>query len=290
MSGVLGEQFDTVVAAWTGDPGFAPLTVERMREVLRRFVRYVDANGYGSLTVLDPAVCDRFVRAPVRSGQPPAAQTMHFRRTTIRTTLRTLRSLGVDAPDPTIDIALPPRGGVRLRPLTDDEIAMCRVAAFAPNATDLKRPAAWAIAEATGTTADLTATTTDHIEPTPSGMTIRFEPSRTAAARSVAATGWGETVLTRRLDELNTGARICYDGTKPARTGSAQAATCGLLGTVLLVTGLSRDPAVRPGSVRLWRIDHEFRTTGSFEHAARIAGARSLDTLAHQLAHDWTER
>lgn len=286
----LDDELDAVRTAWTFDPDFAASTVERMSAVLVRFVRYVDAHGYTSLCGLDTDVCHRFVHAPTRSGQPPAAQTMHFRRTTIRTTLRTLRLLGVDAADPTLDIELPARGGVQLRALTDAEIERGRIAAFVDGARDVKRPTAWALAETTGTTADLTTIGAGDVAVSDDGaVTVGFPASRTAAARTVAATGWAATVLRRRLDEVPADGPLCYDGRNPPGSGAAQAATCGMLGTILRVTGLSRDPAVRPGSIRLWRIRREFDETGSLEHAARIAGARSLDTLAHQLDHHWTK-
>jgi integrase/recombinase XerC len=51
---------------------------------------------------------------------------MHLRRSALRLYFRTLRQLGLCAGDPTIDLALRPRSCLAVRPLTDDEIVVCR--------------------------------------------------------------------------------------------------------------------------------------------------------------------
>ena len=278
------------MAAWSEDPDVSAASIDRLQVLLVRFARYLDSCGVESLTDLTAAICTQWVHAPVRSGSPPAASTMHARRHTIRATLRTLRALNVDAADPTIDIELPARGGLSVRPLSNTEIDMCRLASFTPTASSLKRPAAWALAEATATTGDLTAVTGNDINIDEAHVTIRFGSTRTATARTVAATEWGATILQQRRDEIEPTGRLCYDGNKPGGSDAAQAATCGLLRSVLHVTGLSADPTVRPGSIRLWRINCEFASSGSLEHAARIAGARSLDAVARQVDHDWQQQ
>src|SRR4051794_30441362 len=53
---------------------------------------------------------------------------MHVRRSAVRLLFRTGRQLGLCTSDPTVDIVLPPRSSLRARPLTDDEVGLCRSA------------------------------------------------------------------------------------------------------------------------------------------------------------------
>ena len=276
-----------VLSSWAADVGFAMLTVDRMGEIARRFARFATASGMDTFADADAGVCAAFIDATTRSGTRPSINTRHFRRTTIRTLLRTLRQLGFDAPDPTIDLVLPPRTGNDLRPLADDEVVLCRTVTFVAGAGDLRRPAAWALAETTATTSEIAALTTHDIIDHHDAITVQLPGGRTAHPRHVQPTDWATQILRKRLAEIPAGASIVYSGHRPRHSGAAQAAVCNLIGVVLRATALHTDPGVRPGSVRLWRAANEFRTTGSLEDTARLLGARSLDTLARQLGHDW---
>jgi integrase/recombinase XerC len=287
IPGGIADELLTVLGSWAGDPGFAELTLVRMGEVARRFARYVHASGCDSLRNTGTGVCQDFIGAPTRAGSPPTTNTRHFRRTTIRTLLRTLRQLGVDAYDPTIDIVLPPRSGSGVRALTDDEITLARATTFAAALSDLRRPAAWALAEASATTSEIAQLTTVDVIDDGERVTASLPGARSATPRVVDATDWGSRILRRRLLEVGPGARLVYGGDKHPGAGSAQAAVCNLIGAVLFAAGLSPDPGVRPSSVRLWRAGAELDNTGSIEAAARLLGARSLDTVAAQLARRW---
>ena len=99
------------------DPDIGELTLDRMSGVAERFVRYAAAHGVATFTALPVEVCEGFVNAVTIHGTPPSSQTRHFRRTTIRVVLRTLRHAGVNAVDPTVtnnQVAMP--GPSSLRP------------------------------------------------------------------------------------------------------------------------------------------------------------------------------
>ena len=66
----------------------------------------------------------------------------------------TQRQLGVYDGDPTIDLVLPPRSFLAVRPLTDDEIVVCRSFSL-QTLTATRQPAAWALAEATARTSEI---------------------------------------------------------------------------------------------------------------------------------------
>lgn len=287
MSPRVRRELADVLTSWAADPAFAALTLTRMGEIAHRFARYVNNSGYPSFTELDTEVCAAFIHAPTRTGNPPTSNTCHFRRTTIRTLTRTLRQLGTPAVDPTIDIVLPARDGTLLRPLTDDENTLCRTTSFIAEAGDLRRPAAWALAETTATTGEIPQITTRHVHDDGTHIHVQLPGGRGANPRTVTATSWATVILRRRLDEIPAGAPVVHRSSRPPVSGAAQAAVCNLISTVLRTNLLDRDPGIRPSSVRLWRAAGELAATGSLEAAARMLGTRSLDRLADQLDHRW---
>jgi len=276
-------EWSFVLNRWVTDPDIGELTLDRMSGVAARFVRYATAQGVETFTSLPVEVCEGFVNAVTMHGTPPSSQTRHFRRTTIRVVLRTLRHAGVNAVDPTVDLVLPARGGVKVRALTDLEVELCRAVSRSARANDSKRPAAWALGEATGTTGDIPLITSDHVVDDGDVLSVTFPDSRTAAQRTVTTTPWGAVVLRQRLSEICDGEPLCYQGDRHTSSGAAYAAASKLVGTVLVSADLTSDRSVRPMSVRLWRLQHEYETSGSLEHVAAVGGVRSFDALAQQL-------
>jgi hypothetical protein len=105
-------------------------STHRMTELLVRFTIFVDKGlRLGSVKQISAEHASRFVFAGISKPvgpQHPSVATMHLRRSALRLYFRTLRQLGLYEGDPTIDLALPPRSCLAVRPLTDDEIVVCR--------------------------------------------------------------------------------------------------------------------------------------------------------------------
>jgi hypothetical protein len=280
------------VAAWAGAGDRTDQTIARMGEVAARFARRCAAEGTVAAADVGADVCSAFVDAPTRTGMPPTAATRHFRRTTLRAVFRTGRDLGIFTGDPTIDIALPPRSGLRARPLTYDEVVLCRTATFTARATDLRRPAAWALAEATATTAEIPLVTAAHVTEGRDGWIVSLPGTRRTEPRTVTLTGWGATVVERRLAGLEgtPGAPLAYSGTAPAGTSARHAAGCALVAVVLDRCGLGLEPDVRPASVRHWRARALLDSGARVEDVAVLLGLRSLDEAAAAVGHDWRAR
>ena|GEM_PF-7026378 len=79
---------------------------------------------------------------------------MHLRRSALRLYFRTARQLGLCSGDPTLDLMLPARSSLHMRPLSDDEVALCRSFSVS-GLTETRRPAAWALAEAKARTSEI---------------------------------------------------------------------------------------------------------------------------------------
>src|SRR5215207_1656482 len=89
-------------------------------------------NGYDARCVddLDAEIAHAFVHSRHEGGSTPSAAAMHWRRSALRLLFRTWRDLGLSDGDPTLDLRLPHRSSSVTRPLSDDEVALCRWASL----------------------------------------------------------------------------------------------------------------------------------------------------------------
>lgn len=279
------------VGLWSeGADAYAHQTVLRMAEIVDRFSRRLAASKTTKLCEVTSDDCEAFIEAPGRDGVDVAVSTSRFRRTTLRALFRTLRLHDYEAPDLTLDIALPPRPKRAARPLTDDEVVFCRTVAKTPRAKDHRRPAAWALAEAGAVTSEQAMVCVGDLDDARHPSEVALPGTRRARPRVVALTDWGRRILATRLAELDprgTDTLLVYGGRRAADSAAAQAATCNLVGNVLREAGLAADPCVRPASVRHWRAAAEFDKTGRIEDAANVLGHRSLDEAAESIGWEW---
>ena len=134
------------------------LTAERVSEIWSRFVVYLSVGwGIDELADVTLDAVHGFVTAPIaRDGEllDPSVATMHVRRCAVRLLFRSLRESGELVGDPTRDLVLPARSSCPGRPLSDDEVGLCRAVSLS-SLSETRLPAAWALAEATARTSEL---------------------------------------------------------------------------------------------------------------------------------------
>jgi hypothetical protein len=123
-----------------------------------RFERFARAKGVMSVNEVTPKLASGFVRARTSTGDHPSVATMHNRRAALRLLFRVLREFRLAHADPTLDLGLPPRSSLAVRPLTDDEVDLCRWAALS-SLTTTSQPAIWALAEAGASTLEIARVT-----------------------------------------------------------------------------------------------------------------------------------
>lgn len=275
-----------VIATWETSDGRTRQTTLRMGEIARRFALRAAAVGIEDITEATPEICEEFIHAPSRTGHRPSVGTMHFRRVTIRAIFRTLRTDQPTLGDPTLDIDLPPRGDRPCRPLTTDEIVLCRTGCYPPRSTDIRRAAAWALAEATAVTSEIPHVRPAHLDHPTDPSEVSLPGNRRTDSRVVSLTSWGAAVLARRITELDGDETLAYDGNSVLPEGQ-QAAMCRHIERTFQNVGLDTDPSIRPASVRLWRAQVEFERGLRIEDIARLLGSRSLDRTAIQVGYDW---
>ncbi len=249
---------------------------------LFRFCRL--GHGLESLEEVTPEVARAFVAAPLEDRDPSVA-TMHLRRAVVRFVFREARALGLADHDPCVDLSLPPRSRLAARPLTDDEIVVCRSYSLT-SLTNTRTPAAWALAEATARTAEI-----PHLRVRDLDLDHRrvwLHGSTRTLDRWAPLTHWGQVQLQRRASALDgPDSPLVYTANGSAQSG--QAASCIAVTDTLVRAGLGGEPDVRPVSVAAWAGRALLDETGQIDAVARLLGVRSLDRAARIVAWDWTD-
>jgi integrase/recombinase XerC len=257
---------------------------ERTHTILDRFGRFASEGcGLDGLDEVTPDIARSFVTAPTSAGEPPSTSTMHWRRTALRLLFRAARRHGLVDGDPTLDLDLPPRSSLATRPLTDDEVTLCRSVAHWSLAGS-RRTAVWALAEATCRSSELPNITGDDIDLN-SGR-VWIGGGRATDPREGQLSDWGLVQVRARIAELEAPSLpLVYSGRSPA--GAGQVSGASALVDVLTRAGLHHEPDVRPGSVAAWAGRRVLEETGRIDCAARALGVRSLDRAAVIVGWDW---
>lgn len=256
----------------------------RTGQIIERFIRFAsDGWGLQSLAEVTGGVADAFLRAARSDGSPASVSTMHWRRTALRLLFRAAREAGLVVGDPTLDVALPARSSLRARPLTDDEVALCRSVAQW-SLTGSRRSAIWALAEATCRSSELPDVTAKDVD-LESGV-VRICGGKVTDERFGQLTEWGLARVRARIGGVDhPNQPIAYSGQNHQAGGQVSGAAA--LVDVLVRAGLHDEPDVRPGSVAAWAGRRVLDDTGRIDLAARALGVRSLDRAAQIVAWDW---
>jgi site-specific recombinase XerC len=268
-------------------------SMRRLVEVIARFLAFVE-RGYGSVALADVSheQVEAFVLAPVNTIdglREPSVATAHLRRSGVRLLFRVLRTMGRVEGDPTLDLVLPARSSLPARPLSDDEIVVCR--SFASRTvTETRQPAAWALAEATARTAEIACIRIRDLDL--GARRVWIHRGAKTESRFGCLSPWGVQQLERRvraLGEIGSDPDELLVYRASGSAASAQASTARAIRETMIRAGLGREPDVRPASVAAWAGRRILQDTGRIEAVARGLGVRSLDGAARIIGWDWTD-
>jgi len=274
------------------EAGLADQSMPRVAETVTRFTAYLE-RGHGIQSVHDIGKdhVSGFVLASLSdpSGdRRPAIATMHLRRTALRLYFRIARQERLIEVDPTVDLYLPPRSGVAVRPLTSDEITLCRSYSL-KTLTATRHPAAFALAEATARTAEIPYIRVSDLDLERGRVWLHGSP-RTEPRWSYPSQ-WGLLQLARRVEavkaESEPDPRLVYRGT--GSEVSRQAASCIAITETLDRAGLAGEPDIRPLSIVAWAGRCIFTETGRIDEVAIRTGMRSLDRAARLISWEWED-
>ena len=210
---------------------------------------------------------------------------MHVRRSAIRLLYRKAAEIGVVAVDPTTNLPLPPRSYLSLRPLTDDEVEVCRSFARS-NLTATRMPAAWALCEATARCSELPYIRCCDVDL--DRASVYIAGGAKTAPRRTLLTEWGLVQVRRRLSAVK---RESVDaplvGSDRGTRTSARASAYDAIRTAIERAGLGLEPDVRPNSLVAWRGATALAEGSSIDEVAQMLGIRSLDAAASFIGWDW---
>lgn len=290
----LDDELHDVLALWQSSDAVAEQTRLRAAETLARFAQRLRADGTGSFADATPAQCAGFCFARTRDGRDPQLATKHARRVALHSLYRALRELGITDRDPAIDISLPSRTTRAARPLTDDEIVLCRTSSRLgrAGAASLQRAVAWALAEATAITSEISTIRIRDFDDQSAPRWVRLPGTKRADARDGELSDWGTMMLTRQIAYLRSiGADddtlLTYKGAGRPGQHVAQAAVCNAIAATLEASGLADEADVRPASVRNWAGRRLYDAGVPLEDVARRMGHRSLDACVEDIALEW---
>jgi hypothetical protein len=258
----------------------------RFDEIIGRFEKFAE-RGFGAKQIdeITADIASQFVHAMGSNGKPPSVRTTHIRRSALRLLFRTARlEFGADG-DPTADLVLPPKTKLTARPLTEDEVAVGRSYSL-HTMTATRQPAAWALCEATATTAELPHITTDDLDlDNANGPRVWLHGSYKREPRWGLLDDWGAAQLRRRALALVGTDRLIYAGTDTGHRG--QISACIAIKETLIRCGLDKEADVRPASLVAWAGRVALEETGSIEGVALRLGFRSLDSAATFINYTW---
>lgn len=279
---------------WAQEDDFTPATLEKCGETVTRFARRLDRQGVRELADIGPDHCQGFIDAATKDATAPSLTTRHSRRSAIRMFFRTLRELGYDIGDPSLDVRLPARTNAAARPLTDMEVTLCRAASRMGEAggRSLHRAVCWALGETTAVSSEISAIRVGEVDHRDQPRWVRLPGTRRHDPRLGELSDWGSRIVARQLDLLaQRGATpatlLGYRGQQVGGGTHAQSAVCNAIAGVLALSGLATEPDVRPGSVRNWAGRRLYESGLPIEQVARRMGARSLDTVAVDIGLEW---
>lgn len=257
----------------------------RMSALIGRVVAFAEASGCRTLDSFDGQLARAFVDAVDADGQMPSLELRHRRRCAIRLLFRAARARDLSDGDPTLDLVLPRRSPLHTRPLTDEEMVLCRASA-SWSLTATRRAAAMALAETTARTGEAGLIRASDLDLDASRVWL--PGGGTTAPRWGEVSEWGAAQLRRRLDALgHADVPLLYRGNGTRDVG--QVSSCIALTDVLRRAGLADEPDVRPASIVAWAGRRILEETGRIDEVARRLGMRSLDRTARFIDWSWSE-
>jgi integrase len=227
------------------------------------------------------------VNASAGAGVEPSLRLVHLRRTALRLLFRAAREAGWPVGDPTLDLVVPARPGRLTRPLSDEEVALCRGCSIW-SLTDSRRSASWALAEVTCRTGELPFVRIQDIDV--DAQRVWLHGGRRTTPRWGYLTDWGMVQVNRRAAAISGNgptAQLVYTGANN-REGGRVSSSLALL-DVLRRAGLADEPDVRPSSIAAWAGAQFLAESSRIDVVARRLGLARLDQAAAFIGWDWRE-
>ncbi len=282
----VSELVEAVIASLEAEADLVPASLDRFSGLMRRFAAYVSrAHGIRSLDEVGMDHLRGFLKAGTASGSAPSIATMHLRRSAVRLLFRRAAEVGAVSEDPTTSLSVPARSCLPFRPLTDDEVELCRSFARA-SLSATREPAAWALSEASARCSELPLIRVRDVD-IEAGRVFITGGAKTAP-RWGELTEWGLVQVERRLAATKReGSDVAVVSSDVRNRATARASAYDAIRATLERAGLGREPDVRPNSLVAWRGASALASGASIDQIAQMLGIRSLDAAAAFIGWHW---
>jgi integrase/recombinase XerC len=277
---------EVVVQSLRSQHELAPSTLFGLPPKMQLFAAFCERGlAIADVRHIDAEHARAFVFATRSDGTPAAPAWMHVRRGAVRLLFKEGRRLSLVDVDPTLDLELPPRSAMATRPLTDDEIELCRACAR-ESLADLRGALCWALSEASARPCELARVRVNDVDL--EGESLRLHGDPRALPRWVSLTDWGLAQVRRAL-EVQRRRSSPDDLLIPFRQEAKAPQTSASMAVIrtLKAAGLHDEPDVRPRSVTAWAGSRALRDGATIDEVARMLGMRSLGQTATLIGFDW---
>lgn len=264
----------------------APSTLSELPRKMQLFAAFCERGlEIADARQVDAGHARSFVLATRSDGTPATPAWMHVRRGAVRLLFKEGRRLGLVDIDPTWDLELPPRSSMATRPLTDDEIELCRACAR-ESLADLRGSLCWALSEATARSSESARVRVCDVDLEGQRVHLHGDPS--ALPRWALLTDWGLAQVGCAL-AVQRQRSSPDDLLVPFRKGARALQTSASMAVIrtLKAARLHDEPDVRPRSVMGWAGTRALRDGATIDQVARMLGMRSLDQTAALIGFDW---
>jgi integrase/recombinase XerC len=264
----------------------APSTLSELPRKMQLFAVFCERGlAIADVRHIDAEHARAFVVATRSDGRPAALSWMHVRRGAVRLLFKEGRRLRLVDVDPTLDLELPPRSSMATRPLTDDEIELCRACAR-ESLADLRGSLCWALSEATARPAEIGQVRTCDVDLEGRQIYLRGDPR--TFPRWAPLTDWGVAQVRHAL-AMQRPRSSPEELLVPFRRGARATQTSASMAVIrtLKAAGLHHEPDVRPRSVTAWAGARALRDGATIDEVARKLGMRSLDQTAALIGFSW---
>ncbi|MDA8295807.1 MAG: hypothetical protein M0004_04320 [Actinomycetota bacterium] len=271
----------SAVAAKVEAGDYSQQSANKLLGLQRRLAKFLTARGVADIRAANRRSVELWLKAsiPVAGGgvRPPDTRTIDNRIWAADAFFFALRQLDCYEGHPLLDIEHPVRPKGHCRPLTDGEVDLGRRFARR-DLRDTRGPAAWAVVEAGASTGELMRVTVADVTARPGHCWLTGDRRR--LARFVELTPSGLVAVEARARSLGDGPDrlLIYEGAGSAE--SQQASASKVIGDALRRSGVARDAAVKPSSLRAFAGLSAYHRTGDITAAAAVLGCRSLDDAA----------
>lgn len=288
-------------ARWAGGveaSRLSPGTRARYVQVFDSFGRYASSAGVSAPGLVTPALCARFLVAPLQGDRRPSSATSRLRLTVIRSAFDALVDRGLLDCNPTVGllVAHAPTRSLPC-PLTPPEVQRLLVAGRV-HPDDTLRPATSALALCGATHAEIAAAAVADVDLDRQRLRLgpapreRYSPLTPGVTAVLVARIRTQERAWRRQNEVYDPALVPLALNRPAGSyplNCVAPTISGNLSRALRCAGVTR-PGVRPRSIREYAANTLYAVTGRVEAVAERLGITSLDAAARLLDPTWQQQ